>query len=188
MEDENKVKKIMKYVIIAIIIIAIITIGFFIYRNIQININTNKLYSYLEKSNYTKNDENYYQKKSETENKTITDIAGTKEFVFARNITTSTDQEYSKIFMQYNNDNTIDITYSSEKLTNDKQISTSSQKGKLKDNKFSCDIISGNNNNISCDIIKKEAENYHKEIEKIIKDNKINLNYVKTDAKKVTKF
>ena len=134
------------------------------------------------------NVENYYQKKSETENETITDIAGTKEFVFARNIITSTDQEYSKIFMQYNNDNTIDITYSSEKLTNDKQISTSSQKGKLKDNKFSCDIISGNNNNISCDIIKKEAENYHKEIEKIIKDNKINLNYVKTDAKKVTKF
>ena len=54
MEDENKVKKIIKIVIITIIVLFVILIGFFIYRNIQIKTNTNKLYEYVKKKDIKK--------------------------------------------------------------------------------------------------------------------------------------
>ena len=188
MEDENKVKKIIKIVIITIIVLIVILIGFFIYRNIQIKTNTNKLYEYVKKEGYQKNENNYYTKDIKTENQTITEIIGAKEYPFAQKTITSTNDKYINIFLTYESNNTVTIKYKSEEYNEENKIVTINQQGTLKNNNFKCEVISNNDLNTRCNTMKKEVEKYYQKINNILKENKINLKYVKTNAKKQTRF
>lgn len=188
MEDQNKLKEISKYFFVIIIILIIVLIGLFSYQQFQISTNTNRLYTYLKSNNYSKSKNGYYTKEIKNDNQTITEISGAKEYLFAEKKITLTNQEFINIFLEYTKDNKVNISYKMEGYNKNQQIATIIQEGNLKKGNFDCKIISNNNFDTACDVMKKEAENYYEKINKILKDNKINLKYVKSQAKKTSKF
>lgn len=180
MEDENKVLKAIKYIKIGAVIIILIAIGIFIYTKWQTNENNQRLDNYLKKENYNKENKfKIYTVEKETDNGKITNTALSGKYIFAQRTEQLINNNYSYYTVEYRKDNTIFITYLEDGFNSKNEEGITSQEGTLKNGKFSCDIISNNNFDTKCDVMKKISENYKKQIDKILKENKINIKYIK---------
>lgn len=179
MEDENKVLKTIKYIKIGALIIILIIIGIFIYTKWQTNINNERLKNYLKEENYTKENKfNTYTNEKETDNGKIINTALSGKYIFAQRTEQLNNYNYSYYTVEYRKDNTIFITYLEDGFNSKNEEGITSQEGTLKNGKFSCKIISNNNFDTKCDVMQKISEKYKKQIEKLLKENKINTKYI----------
>ena len=185
MEDENKVKQIMKIIIIIIILIAVTIIGLFIYNQYQTQANTNKFNTYLKNNNYQKNDEGIYYKTNSSSKITTTDKAGSQEYIFARTISED-DTNYTTTTIEYKKDKSIEITYQIEGFAPDGNYGILFQKGTYTKDNFDCKIVTNIGFDTECDTMKKQAQDYEKEINNILEQNKINVKYIKITNKNET--
>lgn len=186
MEDENKVKKIFTYIIIILIIAIIIVTIIFIYRKWQTSQNNERLYNYLKDNNYTKNDDGIYFKTVKEGNTTTTDKAVSSEYLFARDTLTETTN-YTTISLEYKNDKTIEIDYQIEGYDKNNNYGILFQKGTYKDSDFKCEIVTNIDFETKCDVMKKAAQDYEKEINKILNQQNINPKYIDIKTKKSAK-
>lgn len=186
MEDENKVLKAIKYIKIGAVIIILIAIGIFIYTKWQTNENNERLYDYLKKENYSKNNDGIYYKTKKNGDTTITDKALAYNYLFSRTIKTNDENSSYMIAIEYK-DNKYTVDYEESGYDRDNNYGMTFQKGTYKNGDFDCKIISDTNFEPRCNIMKKQVENYDKEIKKILKDNKININFIDIKTKKTVK-
>lgn len=180
MEDENKVKKIMKIIIILIIVIALIIAAIFIYRNYQINSNNNKLETYLQENNYIENEYGVLSKEETNENETITYKALYPNCIISKEISTTENngQNKIKISMRYNNDNSISMDLQLDGYNKDNNYGILFQQAILINDEFTCEIVTGDNFTTKCDTMKTEAQEFYNEINQILENNNINPKYI----------
>ena len=186
MENYEKVKKTIRYIIIGIILIIIIIIAILFYNNWQAQENNNRLYNYLEANNYQQNADGIYYKTNNLNNTTTTDKAITQEYLFARNISKENDN-YTSISLQFTKDKTINIIYQEEGFDQKNNYGILFQEGTYKDGKFECKIVTNKNFNTKCDLMKEQAQEYDKEIKQILKSNKIDPKHIKIKSKETSK-
>ncbi len=183
MEDDNKVKKILTYIKIIIIFTIIICIGIFAFIKIENKINNNNLYNYLNKNNYKTNEDKIYYKKID---ESITEKALSNDYIFSKEIRKQ-NEKTSVTILNYKKDNSIFISYQEDGFDNNGNYGISYQEGTYKNKKFKCKIITNNNQTQQCSTMKTQAENYYKEIQDILNNNKINLKFVNIKTKNAKK-
>lgn len=177
MEDENNIKKKIHLIIAIIATIIIIIIGIVIYINIQQKINNDRFISYIEKNNFKKDNTGVYVKSSSSQDNDTTYKAIYDNYlIFKETSTASTD--FTSITTGYQKDGTIEVTYRLEGYNKNHEIGTLYQKGTYKDGQFTCEIVSNNDFKTQCPEMKEKAQEFNNEVNKILEDNNIDINYI----------
>lgn len=181
MEDDNKIKKIITFIIIITIIIGISIAGFFIYQKIMSDKNRNDLFTYLKKNGYTKSDDKIYTKKI-TENKIATTYYYyTDSYVLTKEIyDISNSKEEIIAMMTYKNDDSIEMDYVVTGLTKSRSYGSIAHTATYdKNNKFTCKIIKNSGFTTRCSTIKNQMIAFQKEVKEILKNSNVKAKYIK---------
>lgn len=184
MTNDNSAKKALIAVSIFILIIFIVFITNFIFNKAKQQNNTNKFIEYLKENNYKLKDDNSYY--FENENSHVKYKAFTDNFIFSKIIYKNVNNSYMDITLSYTENDTIKITLRYEAKNKLNQYGLLFQRGTYKNNRFTCQTISGWNFDSKCDEMKLEAENFKKEIQQIEKENNFSMKYLKQESLKKT--
>ena len=181
MEDENKVKKIIKIVIISIVIIIIGILIFFITNNILKNTNTANYTDYLKSQGYKQDELGDYTKQVPIENGTIYYTFYKDDSILSKTIVKVTENDKNYTTFTYNNSGDINISYNIQGMNNSNVYSTGIQEAtyNIKNKKYSCEITLANDFDSKCNQFKSQAITFQKEVEDILNKSNSNAKYIK---------
>lgn len=180
MEDENKVKKTIKIVVISIIIITIGILIFFITNNILKNTNTTNFTNYLKTQGYKQDELGNYTKQIVEKNTIIDYMFYKNDAVLSKSITKTSNNNTNYITYTYNSNNIIDIYYNIQGKNNAGTYSSGIQTAtyNIKNKKYSCEIILANDFDSKCNQFKSEAIKFQKEVEEILSKSNSNARFI----------
>lgn len=180
MEDENKVKKIIKIVIISIVIIIIGILIFFIINNILKNTNTTNYTDYLKSQGYKQDELGNYTKQVVDENTVIDYMYYKDTSILSKAITKISENDTNYTTFSYN-EGIINISYNIQGMNNSNVYSTGIQEAtyNIKNKKYSCEIILANDFDSKCNQFKSQAIKFQKEVEDILDKSNSNAKYIK---------
>lgn len=179
MVDEIKGKKIVKIIKIILVIIILLLIVIFAYLQIQTNISTKNYKKYLEENGYKKSEGNKYTKQITNGTTTTEYFFYENEFVLSKSITKKEKKATTITSLTYDNNNTIEINYNIEGINNSNQYTVGIQKATYNSNNYDCKIVLKNDFDIKCDELKKEAIEFEKETQELLKYSKAKAKYIK---------
>ncbi len=167
MENEIKVKKIVRIIIITFIIIIAVIIGIYFFNQHLIKVNTQKFEKYLKDNNYSTDptDDLYY---TVLENNHI-----------LTKTTKLSEQQNSLIYVSY--DSNGDITGGLELygINSYGNQGISYLKSTYKKKKFDCKIVTSVGLEAKCNLLKQETEKFEKEMKSIFQNSKTNPKFIK---------
>lgn len=181
MEDENKIKnilKILKIIFIVGIIVAVITLIIF---STQKNKNFKSLKDYLISIGYKETEDNVLTKEEKKENgsivENITYIYSVEANKFTKEMINNSTTSKEQISMLYNGTDNLNISYYYEEYNNttSRNYIMNSATYNIKNEDFDCEIIRNTQNNETrCPQIKAYSKQFAKEIQNIIDKSGIN--------------
>lgn len=171
-----------KYILILTALIILAIIGFIF---INVHINNNNLHKYINENNFTIDKYNSYTLVKKEENVSTTYQLLLEKAFITKTIITEDNDSVLKIGLTYNMNKTIDIEMEYSGLNNNNHYAIQAQTAQFKNNEFTnCKTILSNNFNSKCDLMKENAQNFSTEVENILSEYKINLNYLKLNIVK----
>ncbi len=184
MEDKgiNKYLNMIKwFLIITVVLGIIIIIGYNIYNSYIINKTNNSFTNYLLNHDFKKNNDNTYTKNIENNDKEIEYTYTGSSKSISKNILRNTQSENSIISLIYKNNGIIEGTLQKHGPNKNNVygnlLLTSTYNTKNKS--FKCKILINDNFDIECNKLNKETKNFKNEIDKMCKENKIDIKYIK---------
>ncbi|MBR3199272.1 MAG: sigma factor regulator N-terminal domain-containing protein [Bacilli bacterium] len=167
MENEEKIKRIVRIIIISFIIIIAIIIGLHYLNKYLTKTNTKRFEKYLEDNNYSTdpNDEIYY---------TIL-----KDDHILTKTTKLSEEQNSLIYVNYDSNGDITGTLELYGINAYGKQGISYLKSTYKNKKFDCQIITSAGLEAKCNLLKQETDKFEKEMKQILKKSKVNPKLIK---------
>lgn len=191
MEDENKVKntiKILKIILLLAVIIA--AVGYIVFSS-QRNKNFTNLTDYLMDNGYKENEDDVLtkeeQKQVDNTTENINYVYSIEANKFTKEMINNSPESKEQITLLYDGTNNLDISYYYEQYstTSSQNYIMHSATYNINTKKFDCSIISNTQNiETKCPQIKAYAEQFSKEINKIIDESGVNTFFSPKDSKK----
>lgn len=191
MEDENKVKNIMRILKILLIVGIIITVIILIIFSTQKNNNFKNLNDYLISIGYKETEDNVLTKEEQKQNgsivENITYVYSVEANKFTKEMINNSTTSKEQISLLYDGTNNLNISYYYEEYndTTSRSYTMNSATYNIKNKDFDCQIISNTQNDETrCPQIKAYSKQFAEEIQNIIDKSGINTFFSPKASKK----